>query len=156
MRVLVVYYSRTGHTKQVAGEIVKALQCDSEEILDTVNRRGPIGFLLSGRSAGSGGLTKLKPIQKDPAGYDLVVIGTPIWARHVSTPVRTYLAENKDKLKKVAFFVTEGSSGDEATFKEMEELSGKKPAAMLVVTAADRQKGDVAGKVKAFVDAIKA
>lgn len=156
MSVLVAYYSRTGHTRQVAEAIAKALQCDIEEILDTVNRAGPIGFLMAGRSAMSGGLTKLKPIRKDPASYDLVVIGTPVWAGHMSTPVRTYIAENKDKIKNAAFFVTEGSSGDEATLKEMEELSDKKAAATLVVMASDRTKGHVTDKVKAFTDKLKA
>jgi len=51
MRALVVYYSRTGHTKKVGDGIAKELQCDSEELIDTVNRSGPIGWLNSGRQA---------------------------------------------------------------------------------------------------------
>lgn len=156
MQTLIVYYSRTGHTKKVAEELVKALKCDTEEIIDTVNRAGPIGWLNSGRQAGNKSLTKLQPIKKDPSQYDLVIAGTPIWASHVSTPVRTYLTENKEKLKKVAFFCTEGSSGGEKAFADMTEITGKKPEATLVVTMADLKSGSFTEKAKAFAGSLKA
>lgn len=156
MQTLVVYYSRTGHTKKVGEELVKALQCDMEEILDTVNRAGPVGWMNSGRQASNKSLTKLQPIKNDPSKYDLVIVGTPVWARHVSTPVRTYLAENKDRLKNVAFFCTEGSTGSEGTFSDMEELAGKKPKATLTIAAADLKSGGYADKVNKFADALRA
>lgn len=156
MQTLVVYYSRDGHTRKVAEELSKELRCDIEEIRDTVNRSGPIGWLNSGRQASTKALTKLQPIKNDPAKYDLVIIGTPVWAGHVSTPVRTYLSDNKDKLKKVAFLITEGSRGDETTIKDMEELSGKKAAGAIVVKVAEIKKGEYSDKVKKFADSIKA
>ncbi len=155
MKALVVYYSRTGKTKIVADELIKALQCDVEEIVDTVNRSGPLGWLNSGRQAGSGALTKLEPVKKDPSQYDLVIIGTPIWARHVSTPVRTYLTENKEKFKNLAFYCTEGSTGSETAFKEMGEIAGKQPKVTLTITTADL-KGGFAEKVKKFAGGLKA
>ena len=155
MRALVVYYSRTGYTKKVAEELAKAMQCDAEEIIDTVNRKGPIGFMNSGRQAGNKSLTKLQPIAKDPSQYDLVIVGTPVWARHVSTPVRTYLAENKDRLKNVAWFCTEGSTGSEATFADMEEVAGKKPKATLTIVTADMKSGSYAEKAKQFAGSLK-
>lgn len=156
MQALVVYYSRGGNTRKVAEELSKELKCDIEEIQDTVNRSGPIGWLNSGRQASTKALTKLQPIKNDPAKYDLVIIGTPVWAAHVSTPVRTYITDNKDKLKKVAFLVTEGSRGDDTTVKDMEEISGKKAAGTLVVKVAEIKKGEYADKVKKFADSIKA
>ena len=143
MQALVVYYSRGGNTRKVAEELSKELQCDVEEILDTTNRSGPIGWLKSGRQASTKALTKLQPIKNDPWKYDLVIIGTPVWASHVSTPVRTYIADHKDKLKKVAFLVTEGNGGDEATVKEMEALSGKTSSGTLVVKDLRSGKGNI-------------
>ena len=156
MQALVVYYSRGGKHRKVAEELSKELQCDVEEILDTTNRSGPIGWLKSGRQASTKALTKLQPIKNDPSKYDLVIIGTPVWASHVSTPVRTYIADNKDKLKKVAFLVTEGNGGDEATVKEMEALSGKTSSGTLVVKVSEIRKGEYQAKVKKFADSIKA
>lgn len=156
MQTLVVYYSRSGHARKIGDELAKALGCEAEEIKDTVKRSGPIGWLLSGRDGSGRRLTKLQPVKKDPAGYDLLVIGTPIWAGNMSSPVRTYLTENKAKLKNVAFFCTEDKSGDEKAFKEMEELTGKKPKATMAVTTKDLKTGGEADKIKKFAAELKA
>ena len=155
MQVLVVYYSRSGKTKKVGVDISKELQCDSEELVDTAKRSGIIGWINSGRQARSGALTKLMPIKNDPSKYDMVIIGTPVWASNMSIPVRTYLTENKDKLKTVAFFCTEGNSGDAKTLDTMSGLCGKKATATLVVKARDISKGDYIEKVKKFASEIK-
>jgi flavodoxin len=156
MQALVVYYSRTGHTKKVGDDLAKALPGDVEELVDTANRAGPVGWLMSGREGSGRKLAKLQPVKKDPANYDIVVIGTPIWAANMSSPVRTYITENKEKFKNVAFFCTEGSKGSEKAFAEMEEVIGKKPKATLTVTVAELKSGSAADKVKKFAGDIKA
>ncbi len=155
MRALLVYYSRTGHTRKIAEEIARELQCDTEEIIDTVNRSGPTGYLLCGRQATKKELTKIEPAKKDPSQYDIVIIGTPVWALTVSAPVRTYIVENKDKLKNVAFFCTLGGIGVESTFHELEDLSGKKAAGTLAVNTPGIKQGAYADSVKQFTDIIK-
>jgi flavodoxin len=127
MKMLVTYYSRTANTKSVAVEIQKELKCDIDEIIDQRDRAGAKGWLGAGRDASRKLLTEIK-VKKDPAEYDLVIIGTPVWAWTVTPAVRTYLSAHK--LKKVAFFCTCGGSGIETTFREMERLS-KKPVATL-------------------------
>jgi hypothetical protein len=85
----------------------------------------------------------------------MVIIGTPVWASNMSTPVRTYITENKEKLKNVAFFCTEGNSGDAKTLDAMAGLCGKKATATLVVKARDISKGDYMEKIKKFASEIK-
>jgi flavodoxin len=155
MQALVAYYSRTGHTKKVGEEIAKELQCDVEELADTVDRSGPSGFIISGREGMQKSLTKLKPLQKDPAKYDIVIIGTPVWSLNMSSPTRTYMAENKDRFRKVAFFCTEGTVGEETTFKDMAKVSGKKPEATLAIKARDISRGSYPDKVKKFAMELK-
>jgi flavodoxin len=155
MRVLLVYYSRTGHTRKIAEEISRELQCDTDEIIDTVNRSGPGGFLTCGRQATKKELTKLAPAKKDPSQYDLVIIGTPVWALTMSTPVRTYIVENKDKLKSVAFFCTLGGIGVESAFHDLEDLSGKTAAATLAVNTPGIKEGAYQDSVKQFCEIIK-
>lgn len=156
MQALVVYYSRGGTTRKIAEELSKELKCDIEEIQDTANRSGPVGWLSCARQARAAALTKLQPIKNDPSKYDLVIIGTPVWAGHVSTPVRTYIADNKDKLKKVSFLVTENARGDEATIKDMEELSGKTAPDTLIVKTKEIKSGEYQDKIKKFAGSIKA
>ncbi len=156
MKALVVYYSRTGNTKKVGDALAKLLACDVEEIIDTANRAGPVGFAMSAREGHDRTLAKIAPIKMDPANYDMVVIGTPNWDANMSSPVRTYLTENKAKFKNVAFFMTQGPrGGEERAFKEMEEVAGKKPKATLLVKTILRV-GDVTDQIKKFAEDIKA
>ncbi len=122
-KILVVFYSRTGNTKKLAEKIARKLDADIEEIIDKKSRKGILGYVFGGRDAFRKSTTEII-FKKDPEKYRLVVIGTPVWAGTVVPAVRTYLIENKSKLKKVAFFCTFGG-GAGKTFKEMGEISGK-------------------------------
>lgn len=107
MKSLVVYYTRTGKTKFVAEAIAAQLGADIEEIVDLKKREGKIGWIMSGKDASRKSLTEIAPTKKAPADYDLVVIGTPIWAWSPTPAIRTYLSQNNNLSgKKVALFYT--------------------------------------------------
>ncbi|MFA5142143.1 MAG: hypothetical protein WC471_04195 [Candidatus Woesearchaeota archaeon] len=153
MKTLVVYYSRTGITKKVAGIIAKDMKADIQEVHDLRNRKGIIGYILGGRDAVLKRLTPIKVDKKLPQKYGLVVIGTPIWAG-MSPAIRTYIIGNKGTFKNVAFFCTMGGSGDKKAFKGMAELIGRRPLATLTLNAKD-MKGDYHKKVADFVKRLK-
>jgi len=151
LKALVVYYSRTGSTAKLARDIAARMGCDIDPIVDTVKRTGIIGWLKSGRGAMRKGLTRLEPPKLDPAQYDLVIVGTPVWATSVSVPVRTYLQENKGKIGRVAFFLTAGGENVGPVLADMEAVCGKKPVATLGVRMQDVKKGRHGEKVARFV-----
>ena len=130
MQILVVYYSRSGKTKKVAEDLVKILGCDVEQVIDTKKRAGPLGFLSAGKDAGQGSLTTIEGTKYDPSGYDLLIIGTPVWNNTISTPIRTYLSMHKDKIANAAFFLTQQRKESDA-FGDMQKVLGKPPAATL-------------------------
>ena len=153
-KILIVYYSRTQTTKKVAEILAEKLGADLEEIKDTVDRLGAKGYLISGRDATLRRLTTLLKSEKNPADYDLVIVGTPIWSWNMSVPVRTYITENKDKFPDVAFFCTMGGSGDERAFKEMSEIVGKEPAGTLALKTVEVVKNSAEEKIEEFVKAL--
>jgi len=155
MTSLVLFYSRTGTTKKIAELISEKLSCDYEEIFDTKNRQGFFGWLRSGKDAMRKKLTILKEINKNPALYDLIIIGTPIWASNMSPPIRTYITQNKDNIKNVAFFCTEGSKGGENCFKKLADLSEKEPVATLEIKRKDIKKDTHLEKINEFIQEIK-
>ena len=157
MKTLVVFYSRTGTTKAVAERLVEALGCDSEEIVDTKNRRGSIGFLRSGYDAVKRRLTTIKPTRRDPSEYNLVVVGTPVWVGTFSAAVRTYLYLNQNLPENVAFFCTYGRGSEDAekVFAEMQRVSKRKPVAVMGLKANDVKKGVYEHAIQRFVDEIK-
>ncbi|MBN1857501.1 MAG: hypothetical protein JW846_11185 [Dehalococcoidia bacterium] len=136
MKTLVVYYSRSGNTKVIADEVAEALGADVEELKDTKNRQGAVGYMKSGRDAMKKTIAKLEPTTHNPADYDIVILGGAIWASTICSPTRTYAAEHKGSFKRVAFFCTSGSSDPAwATkgFDALEEVTGMKPVATLGV-----------------------
>ncbi len=155
MSILLIYYSRSGHTKKVSHVISKNLSCDIEEIKDTKKRLGFIGYLRSGKDALMKKLTILEKITKDPGQYDLIIIGTPIWTSKMSTPIRTYITENKDKFKNIACFCTQGGKGGEKSLQEMGKLCDKEPVATLVIKAKEVKKETFNEKVNDFVSEVK-
>jgi flavodoxin len=153
MKSLVVYYSRTGVTKKVAEAVAGSLGSDIEEIIDQKDRRGIWGWLMAGRDATLKKLVNINSKKQDPSNYDLVVIGTPVWAWTLTPAIRAYIAANCANFKKVAFFLTmSGACG--STFKTMEELCGKKPLAVLDLRETEVRKDKHIQKIKNFANAI--
>jgi flavodoxin len=134
VKILVVYYSRTGYTQRMAEAIGNACGADVERIRYDGARLGVWGYLRCGREALTKRAVDIEPAAKDPASYDLVVIGTPVWASNISSPVRAYLRRQKAKLRQVALFCTEGGSGGQKVLADMAELCGKQPMASLELT----------------------
>ncbi|MDH5806384.1 MAG: flavodoxin [Candidatus Methanomethylicaceae archaeon] len=155
MKCLVVFYSRTGNTKKVAEKIAEMLNCDLEEIIDIKNRSGLLGFLRSGFEAVLKKLTIIAKTKYNPDDYDLVIIGTPVWAGTISTPIRTYMIMNKDKFKKVAFFCTLIRKTAPKVFKEMKEVCQKEPISTIMIRASEINSGIYAKKLEEFVSKIK-
>lgn len=161
MKALVIYYSRSGNTRKVAEAIAEALRADVEveleEIVDTKKRKGVFGFIVAGKDAALKRTTTIEPIKADLSSYDLVVIGTPVWAGTVASPVRTFLSKHGSNVKQSAFFCTTGGTGIKGALRVMEELCGKTPAATLGFTEKKLKDAEgVAAGVKAFVEKLTA
>ncbi len=150
MKTLIIYYSRTGTTKKVAEALAAELKCDIEEIFDTKDRNGVMGFIMAGKDSSTKALTRIKEMRSDPSRYELVIIGTPVWGWNVSTPIRTYLSANKASLRKVAFFCTQGSTGSEDAFREMASVCGIGPLATLALSASEAGKDSFRIKIRDF------
>jgi flavodoxin len=124
MKILVVYYSRGGVTRKIAQEITAKVQADLEEIVCTENMKGFLGFIRGGREASTGKLAAIAPIKADVTGYDLVVLGTPIWAGKLSSPAASFLNTYSGKVKKMAMFITRGNKSND--FISVIDVAGKK------------------------------
>jgi flavodoxin len=108
MKSLIVYYSRSGNAKYVAETIAAEIGADVEEIVDQKKRSGIAGWLSGGKDAKQGKETEIAPTTKSPAEYDLIVVGTPIWASSITPAIRTYIKKNDFSGKKVAAFFVQG------------------------------------------------
>jgi menaquinone-dependent protoporphyrinogen IX oxidase len=134
-RILAVYYSRTGTTRKIAESVSQALNCEIEEIIEPNSRAGFFGYVRSLVEAVQKRPSTILPGKRDPSSYDLVIIGTPVWAGAISSPVCAYLMTNRERLPELAFFCTLRARGGKSAFRQMQSLTGKIPRAVCAVTA---------------------
>jgi len=154
-RIVVVYYSRTGTTKQLALEVAKALDADCKELTEERGRAGLLGYLRSGFEASRARTTTLRDVHEDALGYDVVVVATPVWVSAVCSPVRTFLRRHAGKFPPLAFLATMGGRGSETAFQQMAAEARRAPIATLALTAGDVKAGKQIEKVSAFVRAVR-
>jgi flavodoxin len=155
-RVLVVYYSRGGHTRRVAQEIARHHGWRVERIADFEQRDGPMGWFRCAVEALCGARTELQPLREHPLEYDLVVVGTPVWCASLASPVRTYLAHNAIALPRVAFFATHGGTGAARVFRQMQQLAGKRPLGRLAVAEREIHDGASLARAREYADHLAA
>lgn len=152
MNCLVVYYSRTGLTRKVGQSLSDLLRCDRDEIFEQKARCGLQAYLSMCYEGFMKKRTPIKETAKDPANYDLVIIGTPVWCMSLSGPVRSYLFRHRGRFKQVAFYATQGSIGSSAAFKEMGKICGKRPVLTMEVNRRDLKDGECIAKVKEYAE----
>lgn len=118
-KTLVVYYSATGSTKEVAEQISKNLDANIFEIvpeniytsadLNWNNENSRVSREHNDESLRN---IKLKNTQVDDwESYDTILIGYPIWWGIAAWPVDTFVKENDFTGKTVIPFCTSASSG---------------------------------------------
>lgn len=152
IKMLVIFYSETGNTKQVAESISKNFNCDIEEIKEKENRRGILKTIIEIKDAVLGNEAGICKCERDPSEYDIVIIGSPVWVSHITPAIRTYIIKNKDKIKCTAFFNTHGTEKVKTSrvIKDFEKIIAKKPKALMDISKAEIKNGDYEKKIEIF------
>jgi flavodoxin len=156
MKILIAYYSKTGNTERVAKELASKLGADIEKIIDKKNRGGVFDSIFGGRAAMKKQTTEIEIAAKNPADYDLAIIGTPVWASDMTPAIRTYIDKNKESLKEWAFFITSSNTEPEAMVAEIEGITGKKSIAYVGFNSEELKNQKVYDKkLTTFIEEIK-
>jgi flavodoxin len=115
-KILVVYYSLTGNTKMIADTIQETLNSDILALkpIKELKADSSMKYMWGGAQATMKIKPKLEGFSINPLDYDLVFIGTPVWAWTLSPPIRTFLSQFDFRGKKVALWVCAGGNGIKA------------------------------------------
>jgi flavodoxin len=122
LKSLVVFYSRTGNARWVAETVAAQIGADTEEIVDKKKRGGVLGYLGGGSDARRGKKTEIEPTKRSPADYDLIVIGSPIWAGRATPAITTWIKKNNLADKQVAVFFVQGGKNKSQGLEQMKTL----------------------------------
>jgi flavodoxin len=121
-KYLVIYYSQSGATKQVAEELQQRLDADIEAVeLETPypdDYAKTLELTLKERAEGT--TPKVKPLQAKPGDYDVVFLGYPVWFGTYALPIASLLKEVDFSNVTIVPFCTFGSGGLESSAKDLQ------------------------------------
>ena len=152
---IVIIYTRSGRTKKIGEEIAHELGCELVEIKDLKSRRGIFGFLRSGMEAMKKMLPPIQSPQIDLTLYKTAIVGTPIWASKMSSPIRSFLVNYCQKIQSVAFFCTKGGADTIDPFSEMGALVQRTPIATLALFEQEIKTNLYQDKLKGFLKQVQ-
>ena len=123
-KILVAYYSLTGKTERVAEAIAGAsngqlyrIQVAKSYPSDSKERRAVLEQEIENNY-----LPPLVAENLNPEDYDIIFLGSPVWANHISQPVKSFLAQYNLEGKRVIPFVTHSGGGKGQSFKDVASL----------------------------------
>lgn len=126
MKTLVVYYSFEGNCRLIAEAVARETGGELLELKPKkeIKAGGLSKYLWGGKQAMMGEMPELEPWDKDPAGYDLLFIGTPVWAWTFAPALRSFFARAGLSGKKIALFCCHGGQPARTFEKMRQPLAG--------------------------------
>ncbi len=110
----IIFHSYSGITRGVARKVRAACGGDLIEVKPKKNYNALTVYPLGGYRAMKDKKDPINPEKIDVAGYDMMVIGTPVWAWKPTPVINAAIAALKDcKGKKAVIYATCGSDAGE-------------------------------------------
>ena len=135
MRTLIACYSRTGNTRKAAEALadrfaapLAAIPCDRYE-------GAPRGLVRAGHDSVHGEAPEIDAIDPDPASFDRIVLGGPVWVWVIALPLRSFLRRTDLSDKRVGIFVTYGGGPHGRPLDQLEMALGRPPVARAAFAA---------------------
>ena len=109
-KVLVVYYSLTGHTKDIAEQIAAKTGADIFEIKTVETYSSPSVYMKSKKELTSKNYPELQGSLPNVADYDTIFVGGPVWWYTMAPALYSYLKVTDFGGARVVPFSTQGSN----------------------------------------------
>ncbi len=156
MAELVVFYSLTGKSRQVAEWLAAGLKAEIEEIVERRPRDFAFrGIFRSGLDSLFHRRPPIAPMTHREEIYDRVILACPVWGGRIAGPARTWLHRHGQRTHALGLAL---QSGDGAAYPavlgEFEEMTGRSPKPLLTVSEYDFGSRSAEAKVADFVHSI--
>lgn len=123
MKPIIIYYSRSGNTEAVADKAKADLECESIKIIPEEAYGNYVASCLRvmkerGKKVIPAFVTEIP----DLSGFDVVLLGYPVWAQDMPAFVAEFVSRCNLEGKTVIPFVTYGMSGYNWTQKTVDRV----------------------------------
>ena len=137
MKKAVVFYSLSGNTQAAAKEIAEGIGADLIELklVKPFPTEKSKQLALGGMQAMFGMKPAIQELSKNIKEYDVLILGTPIWAGTIAAPVHSFL-NNYQVLDKIVAVFTFSGGGDNK--RCIAKLSKRLPRLKVEVALANR------------------
>ena len=121
MSTLIVYFSFDGNTKFIAEKITETINADIIELKTSKEypTKGFLKYFWGGKSVIFGETPKLINGSIDLDRYEIIYIGTPVWAGSYTPPIKSFIRQYKLQGKRIALFASHGGNGAEKCFAKL-------------------------------------
>jgi Multimeric flavodoxin WrbA len=155
-KIAIVYYSMSGNAHYIAEKLAETLEGETDIIrLEPVMpyaEKGAMKFIGGGKAAVFGEKPELKMYSFEPKEYDMVILGTPVWAGTFAPPLRTFMLHNKLNKMNVALFATSDSGNAEKCFEKLAKYLKKSNimGTLSMTSPAKNKTGDALYEIRKF------
>ena len=125
MKTLVVYYSFEGNTDYAARRIAEKLQADLLRLkAENEPPRNILKFIVGVKSVRRAEKARLHRFSQDPAEYDRIILGSPVWAGRMTPAIREFVLAHPFEKKEVGLFACSASGEASAMLQHLKGLIG--------------------------------
>jgi flavodoxin len=162
MKIGLVYYSRTGNTREVAKILEEKLKVRNAEVdlIEIEHVKRP-GFFTAGKTATKQQELPTKNTDFDMGKYDVILAGSPTWNKRPTPFIVTFINKAKNMNgKKIAIFGTGLSPiNDRDKFQEiiknnLEKVGQETPDSFLAVQFTRGKLVDGAQNIDTFINTL--
>lgn len=123
LKKLVVFYSLEGNTRFIAENISDITGADLLELkpIKDIKSGKFMKYVWGGKQVLMRKKPALKSMNKNPNDYDILFIGTPIWASKFTPAINSFLDKVRIKGKKIALFCCHAGGGNGKAFRMIKE-----------------------------------
>jgi hypothetical protein len=153
--ILVVFYSYTGTSRRLVQLLCSQLGWPSGEIVEERTRSGASGTLRCMADSLLRRQPRIRYKGPDPRDFSTVLLVSPIWAYRLASPMRSFVADQRDDLQQVGVVSVMGGSGAPNAVAEIAHLLGRTPLLATAFTTREVEDGSCAGRLEAFGQALQ-
>ena len=160
MKTAIVYYSMHGNVRYVAEKVAKETGADLIELIPkkAYPDKGMRQFIWGGSAVTFKKKPDLEPYTFNASDYDLVIIGTPVWASNFVPPLRTFLEDNDLTGKKIAVVATSAGGNSVKCIEAVKEAvkTDSLVAVLSLLEPKNQPSEEKEKQISEFIETIKA
>jgi Flavodoxins len=121
MKSLIIYYSLEGNVKLLSEVMAAEIGADvlPIKLKQEIKADSFMKYIWGGKQVMMKEIPEIEPSTVNPNDYDLIIIGTPVWAFNYAPAIRSFLQSHTITNKKIALFCTH-EGGPQKTLSNLE------------------------------------